>query len=176
MKRSIIAFLALAFGGCSAFAQSSPGWSYGYVPTAAEWNAAFASKQDALNFTPLNIAGGTMLGKLNLAPSRAFNAGLNMSVGVAPTTPINGDIWATSAGIYAYINNAIVGPFGVGSINALIAGAGLTGGTCAGPACTIALNYASASIWTAAQTINVNAAPLPPRKPERCCASGRLAA
>ena len=25
---------------------SSPGWSYGYVPTAAQWNAAFASKMD----------------------------------------------------------------------------------------------------------------------------------
>jgi hypothetical protein len=34
--------------------------------------------------------------------------------GAAPTTPTNGDLWTTTAGLYARINGATVGPFGAG--------------------------------------------------------------
>ncbi len=34
--------------------------------------------------------------------------------GSAPTSPVNGDVWTTSAGMYAQINGATVGPFGAG--------------------------------------------------------------
>lgn len=56
-----LAFLAL---GGAAFAQSSPGLTYGQVPTAAQWNGYFQAKTDypmsastitnALGYTPLN--------------------------------------------------------------------------------------------------------------------------
>jgi hypothetical protein len=95
----------------AALAQSSPGLTYGQVPTAAQWNSYFASKQDALNFTPLNIAGGTMLGKLNIMPARATSAGINLGQGVAPTSPMNGDLYQTSLGVFAEVNGAPVGPF-----------------------------------------------------------------
>lgn len=41
--------LAVSLLASPALAQSAPGWSYGYVPSAAEWNNAFASKQNVLN-------------------------------------------------------------------------------------------------------------------------------
>jgi len=110
MKRAIIAAI-WAFSASSAWAQSSPNLSYGQVPTAGMWNSFFALKQDALNFVPLNRAGGTMLGRLTAAPSTVNGAGLNLPPGIAPGLPNNGDIWTTAAGLFARINGATVGPF-----------------------------------------------------------------
>jgi hypothetical protein len=45
-----------------------------------------------------------MLGPLLTAPSITSNAGFNISVGVAPTSPNNGDMWVTGASIFARIN------------------------------------------------------------------------
>ena len=54
--RKLILCLAGFLWASSALAQSPPNppFYYGYVPTAATWNAIFASKQDYLGFTPLN--------------------------------------------------------------------------------------------------------------------------
>lgn len=104
MSRNIIWFLVvnviLNVFISLAHAQSSPGWPYGYVPTAGQWNAAFASKQNVLGFTPLNIAGGTMTGRLNLAPSNSSAAGFNIGVGVNPSGLLNGDLWLTTSGLF----------------------------------------------------------------------------
>jgi len=44
-------------------------------------------------------------GKVSTIPSDATNgAGFNIAHGAAPTTPVNGDIWTTTAGIFARIN------------------------------------------------------------------------
>lgn len=91
-----------------AIAQSSPNFSYGQVPTAGQWNAAFASKQDVLNFTPLNVSGGTMLGKLSTAPATVSQSGFALLPGIAPTSPNNGDLWATSSGVFARIGGQTV--------------------------------------------------------------------
>lgn len=52
----------------------------------------------------------TSAGKLNTAASTATTSGLNLPHGAAPTTPVNGDIWTTTAGIYSRINGATIGP------------------------------------------------------------------
>lgn len=39
-------------------------------------------------------------------------AGLRIPHGTAPTTPTNGDVWTTTAGIYVRINGSTVGPLG----------------------------------------------------------------
>jgi len=44
------------------------------------------------------------------ASSAAGGAGLNVPHGVAPTTPVNGDMWTTTAGLFVRINGATVGP------------------------------------------------------------------
>lgn len=49
----------------------------------------------------VNRAGDTLTGKLTFFPSSAAAASVNLSDGVAPTTPTNGDIWASS-GIVNY--------------------------------------------------------------------------
>lgn len=95
---------------------SSPGWSYGYVPTPAQWNFAFSSKQDELGFTPVNRAGDTMSGPLITTASTAAGAGFAISVGVAPNAPEDGDIWVTSTGIFARVNGTTIGPISTGTV------------------------------------------------------------
>jgi hypothetical protein len=93
-----------------ALAQSSPGWSKGKVPTAGEWNAAFAAKQDALGYVPLSTAGGTMSGRLITAPPGPTTSALNLTPGNTPASPVNGDLWVTSDGLFARINGVTIGP------------------------------------------------------------------
>jgi hypothetical protein len=58
----------------------------------------------------LPLAGGTMTGLLTTVASGTSSAGFNLPHGAAPTTPVNGDLWTTTTGIYARINGATVGP------------------------------------------------------------------
>ena len=52
----------------------------------------------------------TNLSAISLAASTTGGASLNLPHGVAPTAPVNGDIWTTTAGIYVRINGVTVGP------------------------------------------------------------------
>lgn len=106
LLRVILATVFLCLGHGFAEAQSSPNWSWGYVPTAGEWNAWFASKQDTLGYSPVNKAGDVMSGKLTTAISSPASAGLNIPEGTAPTTPKDGDVWSTQSGFYIQINGA----------------------------------------------------------------------
>lgn len=57
-------------------------------------------------------------GKQTFGPSATSGATVNVSPGSAPVTPVNGDIWSTSLGLYAAINGATIGPFaGTGNAN-----------------------------------------------------------
>jgi hypothetical protein len=120
-----IAAVAL-FWVASAFpvlAQTAPNWTYGYVPTTAQWNAIFASKQDYLGAPPLLTTGGTMTGKITTEASVAINAGINLPAGVAPTSPLDGDMWSTTAGLFVRINGTTIGPLG-GATSASFAATG----------------------------------------------------
>lgn len=57
----------------------------------------------------LDVVGG----KSTAAASTTSYASLNLPPGTAPTSPANGDIWSTSAGLYVRINGTTVGPLGV---------------------------------------------------------------
>lgn len=54
--------------------------------------------------------------KTTLAATAAGYASLNLPHGTAPSSPANGDVWTTTAGIYARVNGATVGPL-VGQAN-----------------------------------------------------------
>lgn len=41
-------------------------------------------------------------------------AGFNVTPGSAPSAPVNGDLWSTSAGFFGRVNGGTVGPFGSG--------------------------------------------------------------
>lgn len=107
--------------------QSSPNWSFGYVPTPAEWNHWFAVKSDWPGSASCLLTGCTFSGPVITAASTAIGAGLNVPPGVAPTTPNNGDIWTTSAGIFVQINGATVGPLATASSPSLVPPVIITG-------------------------------------------------
>lgn len=108
LSAALTAYLIAATAMWPALAQTSPNLVTGQVPTAAQWNSYFASKQDVLGYTPLNIAGGTMTGRLVTAAASASGSGLRLPQGAAPTSPVNGDLWTTSAGIYVRINDSTI--------------------------------------------------------------------
>lgn len=53
----------------------------------------------------------TDAGKLQLIASGSASAGINIAPGSAPSSPVNGDIWTTTSGVYARINGVTQGPF-----------------------------------------------------------------
>jgi hypothetical protein len=57
-----------------------------------------------IGLTKLNKNNGTTTGKLTTAASTTGSAGLNLPHGTAPTSPVNGDIWTTTTGLFARIN------------------------------------------------------------------------
>jgi hypothetical protein len=105
MTRIVGAILSFLLAMAVANAQTSPNLIYGQVPTAAQWNSYFATKQDVLGFTPLNIAGGTMIGPLYTASASTTGTGFNVGCGIAPVVPNNGDLWCTAAGMFARAAN-----------------------------------------------------------------------
>jgi len=50
------------------------------------------------------LAGATFTGLVGTVASTTATAGLNVPHGVAPTSPVNGDIWTTTAAVFARIN------------------------------------------------------------------------
>lgn len=108
--KKILAVALLAALPSLALAQSSPNLTKGQLLTAGQWNALFVGKQDTLGFIPLNTAGGTMSGRLITAASGATLSGFNLTPGTAPASPVNGDMWSTSVGLYVQVNGSTVGP------------------------------------------------------------------
>lgn len=140
--RNLFLGFGIALISTCAWAQSTPNLSYGDVPTAAQWNSFFAAKQDVLGYVPLNSAGGIMTGELTTAASATTSAGFNLPQGLAPTSPVNGDIWTTSSGFFVRIAGTTIGPIG----------------TLACPTCVV---NNTTNTFTAYQIINLNAAAVP---------------
>lgn len=67
----------------------------------------------------LPLAGGTLTGKLTTLASAVGGAGLNLPAGAAPTSPVNGDLWTTTAGLFARINGITVGPYAVSGVTSI---------------------------------------------------------
>lgn len=118
--RAIIVSFVMA-GLSPAFAQTSPNWTYGQVPTPGQWNAEWASKQDYLGVAPCLIVGCTFSGKVTTAGSSTNNAGINLPPGTPPTTPVDGDLWVTTSGFYARVNGVTIGPIGGASSSSFAA-------------------------------------------------------
>ena len=61
---------------------------------------------DALYLTPSGNL--TTFGKVTTAAGTTGAASLNLPPGTAPTSPVNGDIWTTSAGLFARVNGSTI--------------------------------------------------------------------
>lgn len=68
---------------------------------------------DYLGITQLGTV--TYTGLITTAASVAGTAGLRLPHGVAPTAPVDGDVWTTTAGMFVRINGVTIGPFGDGT-------------------------------------------------------------
>lgn len=100
---------------------------------------------------PFFAGGITQTAKIT-AMAPGTSAGFNLTPGSAPGTPVNGDLWTTSTGLYARINGASQGPY------ASLAGGTYTGKiTAATPGTNAGLNLphgsapsspANGDIWT----------------------------
>ena len=53
---------------------------------------------------------GTFTGLVTTVASASGGAGLNLPHGAAPSAPVNGDVWTTTAGLFVRINGGTVGP------------------------------------------------------------------
>ena len=51
-----------------------------------------------------------MSGKLNTNPSTINGSGFSVPFGIAPTTPLSGDMWMTVAGLFVRLNGVTIGP------------------------------------------------------------------
>lgn len=124
----LIVGIAIALGiAGGANAQSNPGLIFGQVPTPTQWNSYFSAKQDFLGSPPCLVAGCTLTGLLTTMASTTAGAPLNIPQGTAPTSPNNGDVWTTSAGMFARIAGVTVGPFNAGSGTGITIGGTITG-------------------------------------------------
>lgn len=65
---------------------------------------------------------GTFSAQVITGASTTSAASLRLPHGTAPTSPVNGDIWTTTSGVFARVNGSTVGPIGVppGSTNQII--------------------------------------------------------
>ena len=61
------------------------------------------------------LSGATFTGTVIAVTPTTSLASIRLPHGSDPTSPTDGDIWTTSAGIYVQINGATVGPLGTGS-------------------------------------------------------------
>lgn len=145
MKRFLLALALSIVLPALAQAQSiCPAIQTGAVLTAGQWNACFSAKNDALGYTPLNSAGGVMTGELFATASTAMQSGFNLTPGVAPSIPANGDLWTTSVGLYIQINGSTVGPLAAATSSSFAATAPVVV-TVPGGVVTYALNNANAN-------------------------------
>lgn len=104
-----LSLLAAAIGLPTVAAAQSPCpyIAFGVVLTAAQWQQCFEAKSDvppSSGFLPLG--GGTMTGRLVTAVPTAAQAMFNLPFGTTPTSPVNGDTWATTAGLFFRLNGS----------------------------------------------------------------------
>lgn len=72
-------------------------------------------KSSTASSTYAPIASPTFTGKATTAASGSGSAGLALPHGTAPSSPVDGDVWTTTSGVYARINGVTKGPFVGGS-------------------------------------------------------------
>jgi hypothetical protein len=107
-SRDMLRFMAVAIISASLSIQPQPAHAqsacsyiaYGAVLTAAQWQACFQGKSDVTGGPYVPLTGGTMTGKLVLVAPGTGAAGLNIPAGTAPTSPLLGDFWITTAGLF----------------------------------------------------------------------------
>lgn len=105
---------ALTSGNLSQFAATTSAQLLGVISDETGTGALVFAGSPTFTGT-VNLAAATATGLISTAASASGGAGLRLPHGAAPTSPTNGDVWTTTAGLYARVNGSTVGPFGVGT-------------------------------------------------------------
>ncbi len=71
----------------------------------------------SLSSVYLPLTGGTLTGKLTTIASAAGSAGLNLPHGTGPSSPVNGDLYTTTVGLFVRINGSLQQAAFVGASN-----------------------------------------------------------
>lgn len=117
-------------GNGTGLSAATPGTDYlaptgsGALLTGLTWSQLGSTPT---TFGGYGITGGTLTAEIVTAASTTGSAGLNLPPGTAPTSPVNGDLWLTSAGLFARVAGVTVGPFGTGGGTGCTVGAGVAG-------------------------------------------------
>jgi hypothetical protein len=75
---------------------------------APSFRSLVADDVPSLSSVYLPLSGGTLTGKLITPASTTATAGFNLPHGVAPTSPVDGDIWTTTTAIQARLNTVTI--------------------------------------------------------------------
>ncbi len=78
----------------------------GNVDNTSDASKPVSTLQQAALDTKLSLTGGTLAGKVILVTPGTSTASLNFPPGSAPSSPVDGDVWATSSGLFARIGGA----------------------------------------------------------------------
>jgi len=76
----------------------------GPLVLAADPTAALEPATKQYADSKFSSTGGTLTGKLSTLASATGGAGLTVTPGAAPTAPVDGDVWFTTAGMFAQVN------------------------------------------------------------------------
>ena len=97
----------------------------------------------------------TFTGELTTLASSTGGSGFNLPPGAAPTSPVNGDCWTTSAGLFCQIAGATVGPYGsgTGSVSSVSNSDGTLTVSPTTGVVVASLALGHANTWTATQTL-----------------------
>jgi hypothetical protein len=93
-----------------AFGEPSPSGSVAGSDKQVQYNDGGAFGAEA-GFEYDKATNTLTVDKVRTAASSTTSSGLRVPHGSAPTSPVDGDMWSTTTGLYARINGATVGPY-----------------------------------------------------------------
>jgi hypothetical protein len=117
----------------------------------------YADSHYVSGITGLGVASSSST-RLNLSASTTSVSPLRIAHGTAPSSPVNGDIWTTTIGMYARINGNTVGPFGTGATYTNSAPTAITGALWANS------DYNSLSVYTGSRWASMTGTTIPTAK------------
>jgi hypothetical protein len=104
----------------------TPGSATGTPPNGSLWITSTGLDFQAGGTTQQAVGAGanSWTGKQSFVASATGGAGVNLGAGVAPTSPVNGDLWTTSGGLFAQIGGSTLqfSTGGVAQTGSVIAG------------------------------------------------------
>lgn len=102
-------FLDYASSVTRAYIGDGTGYSFNFAKRAASVTTDIVTISDAGSVAVGGVAASASTALVTPAGTTGVSS-LRVPHGAAPTSPVNGDIWTTTAGIFVRINGATVGP------------------------------------------------------------------